>query len=427
MILPLYEGLMTLGEPAIEVLLSRRLRRGKEDPERLDERRGRPCRPRPGGELIWLHAASVGESVAALMLVERLLDPSSDRHVLLTTGSVTSAGLIRQRLPDRALHQFVPIDRPAWARRFLDHWRPNLALVMECDIWPAQLAQARARGIPVVLINGRMSEKSFARWRLMGPLVRPLFSLFNLVLATNPVQAERFSTLGAPYIQIAGNLKRAARPLPTNRTAAETLSTATAGRTIWLAASTHEGEEEPVLDAHQALRRSHPNLLTVIAPRHPQRGAAVAAVANDRGLVSALRSSGRQITPDTDIYIADTLGEMALFFRIARIVFIAGSLVPIGGHNPLEAAHFDCAILFGPLMANNRETAGEMVECGAALTLAGAPALAPTVEALLDDSGRCLRMARNARRYVEDGATVLEQVIATLDPFLPPLPGKIRA
>ena len=418
MMLSLYEGVMTLGAPAIELFLSRRVDRGKEDRQRLCERRGVAGLPRPDGELIWLHASSVGESVAALVLIQRLLDAAPSRHVLVTTGTVSSAQMMASRLPDRGFHQFVPVDRPTWVRRFLDHWRPDLVLIMESEFWPTQLVQAHTNGIPIVLINARMSDRSFSRWRLAGPLAQSLFSIFDLVLATNVDQASRFTALGAAQVRISGNLKQAAEALPFEPDAAVTLSDQIAGRMVWFAASTHTGEDAPVLDAHLTLRDQHPELLTVIAPRHPHRGTEIAAMARERGLTVALRSADELILPGTDLYIADTFGEMALFFHIADIVFVAGSLVPVGGHNPVEPAHFDTAILFGPLMSKNTEIASEMTAREAAIGLAGAGDLAPTVEALLQDHARRDILAQNARRYVEGGVKVLEAILANIAPFL---------
>ena len=417
--LPLYEGVMTLGAPAIELLLSRRVKRGKEDPARLRERRGIAGLPRPAGELIWLHAASVGESVAALSLIEHLLSAAPNRHLLVTTGTVTSARMMADRLPERALHQFVPVDRPAWVDCFLDHWRPDLALIMESEFWPGQISRTRARGIPIVLVNARMSEGSFSRWRIAGSTARSLFSKIDLVLATNPEQAARFTALGATQTRVPGNLKRAAKILPIDPAKVADLASQTSGRKIWFAASTHSGEDAPVLDAHLKLRQDHGNLLTIIAPRHPNRGEEITALATERGLNQARRAAHQPILPDTEIYIADTLGEMALFFHLAGIVFVAGSLVPVGGHNPVEPAHFDAAILLGPMMSKNQEIASEMIARDAAIGLGGAADLASTVDALLRDEGRREALARNAREYVEGGNQILETIHAGITWFLP--------
>jgi 3-deoxy-D-manno-octulosonic-acid transferase len=418
MMLPMYEGLMTLGGPIIDLFLARRVKRGKEDPARLPERRGIAGMARPEGELIWLHAASVGESMAALALISRMLAERQSRHILVTTGTVTSARMMAERLPPRAFHQYIPVDRPAWIDRFLDYWRPDLLLVMESEFWPGQIARTHARGIPIVLVNARMSDRSFSRWRRADFAARSLFSRVDLALATNPDQAARFTAFGARKVMAAGNLKRSASPLPLDRDEAAVLDGQCRGRQIWFAASTHGGEDEPVLDAHLAARGEAQNLLTIIAPRHPHRGEEIAALAGDRGLRSARRGIGQAIEPETDIYIADTLGEMALFFHLASIVFVAGSLVPVGGHNPLEPAHFDCAILLGPLMSKNQEPAREMTASDAVLSLKGAEELAPALAGLLQDEARRDYLAQNARRYVEEGQRVLDTVIAAIEPLL---------
>jgi len=408
--LPLYEGLMTLGAPAIKLLLSRRVKRGKEDPARLSERRGIAGLPRPAGALVWLHAASVGESMAALALIDHLLEHATDRHVLVTTGTVTSAALLAERLPERALHQFVPVDRPAWVDRFLDHWRPDLLVIMESEFWPGQISRTKARGIPIALVNARMSARSFSRWRKVKSAAASLFSRVDLVLATNPRQAARFTELGASRVAVAGNLKRAANPLPLDASEAATLEEQRGRRPLWFAASTHPGEDVPVLDAHVTLHADMPELLTVIAPRHPHRGEEIALLAAERGLSTARRSLGQPIDANTDIYIADTLGEMALFFDLAPIVFVAGSLVPVGGHNPIEPAHFDTAIILGPLMSKNQETASEMIAADGVAPLNGAEDLAPTLAALFNDEARRGQLTRNARAYVKEGMRVVEVV-----------------
>jgi len=418
MMLPLYEGVMTLGAPAIELALLCRAKRGKEDPERMCERRGVARISRPEGQLVWLHASSVGESMAALVLIEKLVADRQDRTVLLTTGTVSSAEMMAKRLPERALHQFVPVDRPAWVRNFLDHWRPDVALVMESEFWPTQLSETHARGIPIVLVNARMSERSFSRWKLAGPFTRPLFSIFDLVMATNPVQASRFSALGAPLVRVPGNLKRAAPALSVDQAEADTLRAEIGDRPVWFAASTHAGEDAPVIDAHLGLCGRHPNLLTILAPRHPHRGDDIEEMAKAQGLRVSRRSRAEAITPDTEVYLADTMGEMGLFFSLSDIVFVAGSLVPVGGHNPIEPAHFGCAILFGPLMAKNAEIAAEMTLEGAAIQTSSGAEITEIVDRLLGDPDRRMELSGNAKRYVDDAGAVLDAVTTELRPFL---------
>ena len=418
--LPLYKSSMTLGSPVIDLVLARRVRQGKEDARRLAERRGQAALPRPDGRLVWVHAVSVGESITALGLIERLLRTSPDLHVLVTTGTVSSAGVLADRLPERASHQFIPIDRPAWVRRFLEHWRPDLAIVMESDFWPALLMIAHERGIPIVAANARMSTRSFDRWRLVRGISRPVFSALDLVLATSSRQAGQFRALGARRISVPGNLKRAADPLPLDEAEAAGLARAIGSRRIWLAASTHAGEDEAIFSAHRQLLERHPDLLVILAPRHPERGPAIADQARAHGMTVARRAASEPIGPDLNLYIADTFGEMSLFFHVASVVFVAGSLVPVGGHNPVEPAHFDCAILFGPLMSKNRDIADEMTRDQAAVQLPGADALAPTVDAILRDEARRRALSENARRYASEGDAVLDAISRELAPFLGP-------
>ncbi|MBM85168.1 MAG: 3-deoxy-D-manno-octulosonic acid transferase [Rhodospirillaceae bacterium] len=418
MMLPLYQGVMTVGAPVIEILLSCRAGRGKEDLARMRERRGMTIIPRPAGELVWLHASSVGESMASLVLVERLLHEGVRRTVLLTTGTVSSARLMAERLPERALHQYVPVDRPAWVRSFLDHWRPDLALVMESEFWPFQLTETRSRGIPIVLVNGRMSERSYSRWRLAGPFARPLFSTFELVMATNSDQAGRFLALGARRVLATGNLKCAAPALNTDPCAAEAVRRQIGGRPVWLAASTHAGEDEIVLETHSRLVRDRPDLLTIIAPRHPDRGEAIAKMAFGRGFRVSRRGAGEEPGLKTDVYVADTLGEMGLLFDVAEIVFVAGSLVPVGGHNPVEPAHFGCAILFGPLMSKNAEIASEMVRRDAAVQISGPDHMAEVVSNLFTNSARRRALCWRARCYVDEAESVLDSIVSEIAPYL---------
>ena len=276
--LALYRGLTAIAAPFIDFYLSRRLARGKEDPSRLTERRGVASRERPDGPLIWLHAASVGEAQSALALIRRILDSHAGLHVLVTTGTVTSAQLLADRLPPRSFHQFVPVDRLSWVRRFLDYWRPDLSLWMESDLWPNLLSETVNRGLPAVLVNGRMSSRSYNRWRRVSGFARRLIRGFSLCLAQTEEQAERLRALGADQVKCVGNLKFSAAPLPGDEDDLRVLRDAIGDRPIWLAASTHPGEEAMVADVHDRLAARYPNLLTLIVPRHPSRGADVARI-----------------------------------------------------------------------------------------------------------------------------------------------------
>ncbi|WP_430437667.1 3-deoxy-D-manno-octulosonic acid transferase [Oceanibaculum nanhaiense] len=421
-----YRCIGTAAGPLIETYLGRRLRQGKEDAERLPERRGQASLPRPDGALVWLHAASVGEAASALILIDRLLATRPGLQVLVTTGTVTSAALLRDRLPPAARHQFVPVDRPGWVAAFLDHWRPDLALWVESELWPALIAATAARNIPMVLVNARMSDRSARRWGMLPGLARAVLGRFDLCLARNAEQAERFRALGARRVEVTGNLKFAAAPLPAAAAAHDALKAAIGERPSWLAASTHDGEEQAAIEAHRRLASRHPDLLTIIVPRHPKRGAEIAALAEAAGLPAARRSLDALPTPSCAVYVADTLGEMGLFFTLAGeqkgLVFVGGSLTRRGGHNPLEPAHFGCAILHGPDMRNNLEMAEALAEADAARIVATPEALAETVEKLFTAPAERHRLADAASRVAHAHAGVLDRAMTALAPVLARLP-----
>jgi 3-deoxy-D-manno-octulosonic-acid transferase len=414
-----YRALSLALSPAIGLYLARRLKRGKEDPERFPERKGLASRPRPEGPLVWVHAASVGEAVSMLSLIDRLLVERPRLRVLVTTGTVTSARLLATRLPaDRAWHQYVPVDQPHYVRRFLDHWRPDLALWVESELWPNLLAEAERRQIPRLLVNGRMSRNSFGRWRRVPGLVGPLLKGFALCLAQDQVQAERFAALGAADASTVGDLKAAAAPLPVDEGAFRDLAAQCAHRPLWLAASTHEGEEDVAALAHRTLARTHRSLLTVIAPRHPVRAEEILAMLKGRGLKVARRSKGERIEAQSDIYLADTLGELGLFYRLAGIAFVGGSITRKGGHNPLEAALLDCAILHGPDMSNCAAMARALASVGATITVSDGPSLAAAVGRLLDDPVERAARAAAAAGLAAHNRDVLDALMARIAPWL---------
>lgn len=419
MIFQLYNAAMRLASPLLDRVLERRLARGKEDPERIQERRGKATRPRPPGRIFWVHGASVGECQAALTLIENLLARDPALHVLLTSGTRTSAELMAGRLPERAVHQFVPVDQPTWIARFLDHWEPSAAIFVESDLWPNLVLAARDRHIPLILANARMSKSSFTRWRRLKFLTGRLFEDFALILASSEAQKQSFETLTRMPVDYIGNLKRAASPLSVDQVKLTELKKAAGARPVFLAASTHEGEETEILTAHRHATEHIPGLLTVIVPRHPNRGTAIETLTINAGLVVARRSEGGLPDTATEVYIADTMGEMGTFFALADTVFVAGSLVPVGGHNPLEPAHFSKPVLFGPLMPKNADIAAEMIAAGIAEEVVDGIALGDRIVALTDDSparaamtGAALTFARGQKRIAEEMA---ERVMDAVD------------
>lgn len=342
----IYNAAGRLAAPGLRLMLKRRVASGKELPARLSERFGRASLPRPAGKLVWLHAASVGETISVLPVIAAL---AGQAEVLLTTGTATSAALAAARLPVFARHQFVPLDVAPWVKRFYDHWRPNCAVFVESEIWPGLLAAADARGIPRLLINARMSETSFRRWRRLPVVARRLFGGFAHVHARSAADAARLTALGAAEGKAWGDLKAAAEPLPAAPEALSTLHSLLPGP-VWLAASTHEGEEALVVAAHRALLPEVAGLITVIVPRHPARGEAIAAAIAD---LPVARRSQDEAPVAGGIYLADTLGELGLFYRAAPFTFLGKSLIGEGGgHNVLEAARLGVPVIVGPRTAN---------------------------------------------------------------------------
>lgn len=414
----LYAATTTLGAPLINLLLARRRARGREDLTRMGERRGHPGLPRPKGPLVWMHAASIGESLSVLRLIERLLKRYPALNILVTTGTVTSARLLAERLPERALHQYVPVDRVAWVNRFLDHWRPDAAMWVESELWPNLVLATQARGVPMVLLNARMSARSFERWRRMPGLSGRLMRGFSLVMAQDEAEAERLRRLGAETVTTPGNLKFAAGPLPHNERDLRTFLNMAAGRPTWVASSTHEGEEEICAYVHRRVASRVPKLLTVIVPRHPARGTSITQKLRGLGLNVARREGNEPITAETDIYIADTLGELGLFYRAALVAFIGGSLIPHGGQNLLEPARLGAAVLHGPHMENFRAIVEEMEAQGAAHEIADAEELVKALQRLLTDSALRRDTADTAQRIATAKDGILDAVVNQLEPVL---------
>lgn len=389
-----YYGISYLAAPAIDMWLARRRSQGKEDKARFSERLGHPGRARPDGRLAWAHAASVGESLAVLPLAERLM--AEGLTVLITSGTVTSARILEKRLLAGMMHQYVPIDRPAPVRRFLDHWRPDVAIWVESELWPNLVLAAAARAIPMAMVNARMSERSARRWRRMPRLIAPLLGAFGACLAQSEEDGKRLRALGATTVSLAGNIKYDAPPLPADETAVQILRREIGERPHWLMASTHPGDEAAAAQAHTALARTVPGLLTLIAPRHPERCAEIVETLRTRGHSVARRSTGDHIDAETDIYVADTLGEMGLLYRLAGSVFVAGSLASHGGHNPVEAALLKNALIAGPDMRNFEDACWALEKAGGLGRIARADALAGALEPLLRDPALCRNRAEAA-------------------------------
>ena len=416
MTLRLYRRLSAAAVPLAPALIKRRLKQGKEDPARVSERRGMSADVRPRGPLVWIHGASVGEVLAAAALIEKLR--ALNLRILLTSGTVTSAAIVAKRFPADIIHQYVPYDSPRYVARFLDHWQPSLALFIESDLWPNLILSSAARRLPMVLINGRMSQRSFPRWRRVSGTISALLGKFEVCLAQSKADAERFAALGSRNVVTTGNLKLDVPAPPADSARLERLMSMTRGRPIIVAASTHPGEEDILVETHRTLAGFFPQLLTVVVPRHPDRGEAVARAVSASGLHVGLRSREELPTAATDIYIADTMGELGLFYRLAPIVFMGGSLIPHGGQNPIEAIKLGASIVHGPHVFNFSDVYEALDHAGGARRAETQEALVKQLGQLLADPAARDKSLAASERVVEQLGGALDRTLAALEPYL---------
>ncbi|MGB2321422.1 MAG: 3-deoxy-D-manno-octulosonic acid transferase [Candidatus Puniceispirillaceae bacterium] len=397
---PSYDLLWRLARPALPFILNRRAAAGKEDRARIAERFGQlgersnlPASP------IWIHAVSVGESVGAVALARALRTRQPDIPLLITTNTVTAATRIAAQPAELALtHLYQPLDHPGMVDAFLRTVRPRLALFLESDFWPNLITRTAAADVPVAFVSAQLSNRAFARWQRQRHLAKSVFGTPDLVLAVDSEQQGRFADLGTDpqNVHIGGSLK-----LPPVRSDKDDdlmamLRQAAGDRRILLAASTHEGEDNAVIEAAEALGDGW---FTIIAPRHPERGGAVASQCEGAGYKAARRGAGGSAQPGDSIYIADTLGEMNSLFSVADIVFLGGSLKPLGGHNPVEPAAHGLPIITGPHTDKNRAEFAGLMAAGVVSEIADAAELAATASQIVDDPGKLARIARAARDY----------------------------
>ena len=415
--LSIYAAALGLLEPVAGALLRRRAARGKEDPARLNERLGRPARPRPPGPLVWLHAVSVGESVSLLPLVQALRTRRPDLTLLVTSGTRTSADLLARRLPDGVIHQYAPIDTPGAAARFLDHWKPHAGLLVESELWPNLILAAKARGVKLALLSARITDRSARGWARARKAAKAVLGAFDLVLAQEAASEARLKFLGA-RIGPRLNLKLVGERLPVDGDELQRLKGLIGPRKVILAASTHPGEE--IIAAHAFEWADLGDALLIVAPRHPERGAAVAELLTQEGLRTVRRSRGGDPGPEVQAYVADTLGELGLFFQLADVVVMGGAFKPgIGGHNPLEPARFGAPILTGPEAFNAAEVYAEMFAEAAAIEAADAETLARHLRGLIGEPRIARRFGEAALAYAERQGEALEVALARLTPLLP--------
>lgn len=419
--LEFYKTISQSSEPLLRALLSRRLASGKEHGARLGERQGNPGLPRPSSPLIWIHAASVGEAQSALILLDLLLKKNAGIHILMTTGTISSASLMQKNLPSNVIHQFYPLDHPRWVKSFLDHWRPNLVLWMESELWPNMLGAIKKRNIPAILVNARLSEKSFSRWSWIKSSAQKMLSAFSLILAQSEKEALRYRMLGAGNVTSTGNIKYSAKPLGFSSDDLKNLHAKTYNRPLWLFASTHKGEEEMACRIHQKLKNSIPGLLTLIVPRHPDRRAAILQSCQKYNLAMSLRGAEKNLPDEnTDIYIADTFGELGLFYRLSPVACIGRSFSDDGGggHNPIEAAQLNCVVLHGPGVQFQKELYNEMNDAGVAFSLKNESELASSVHEFLSNPEKLEAAQKNALNFTLTKTKVIDEILERIDPFL---------
>lgn len=391
----------------------RRLK-GKESKTRFCERLGWPKKKRPEGKLIWMHGASVGECLSMMPLINKLLEMDKKLHIMVTSGTVTSADLMAKRLPERAFHQFIPIDSPWGARHFVRHFKADAVLWFESDFWPNLLASIHAAKIPLVLLNGRISDKSFKRWQKAKWFIKPLLKNFTLTLGQSMENARRLKTLGSPKTDCVGNIKYAAPPSPYDEKELKKMLAEIGDRTCWCGASTHYNEEEKMANVHQTLKKTFPDLLTICVPRHPHRADEIEKMFEKRGMKVARRSRHEKITAGTEVYLADTIGEMGLLYRLAPVVFVGGSLIPFGGQNMLEPMSLSRAVVIGPHAFNFKEIVQSAKETQALMEVPDEFSLAATVQELLSSPIKRKELSNNAHQTATSEMAVLTRLYECL-------------
>ena len=410
--LKVYRALIYLLWPFVGVYVAFRKKKGKEDLQRFGERLGFPSHSKPDGKLVWVHAASVGESLSMLPLINALLEKYKKTYVLVTTGTVTSAALMNDRLPkDKAFHQYVPLDNPVCVIRFLKHYKPDVAMFCESEFWPNLMYETHARNIPMVLINGRVSDKTFKKKDKSARFLKTILSFFSITLVQSKEHIDRLKALGAKNVQCVGNLKMAAGKPPVNIDEEKKLKAMLKGRIVILAASTHKGEEEQVVAAYKILKKKEKDLLLIIQPRHPSRSSEIEAIVKKEKCDVAIRSKNEKIEKKTDVYLADKLGETGTLLNLCGSVFLGGSLVPlVGGHNILEPAAFGCFIAVGPHMQNTRAMYEEAKSYKCIDEVQNEKELA----AFFQRTGTKGHTNRSALKFAAASAKVLERVMTAI-------------
>ena len=417
----LYRLITFLLKPVVRPVLFLRRKKGLEttDKNRRGERFGYASIKRPAGKVFWFNAASVGESNSIIPLVDKILETYKDVSVLITTTTFTSANNMAKKLDGkRAFHQFLPIDRRAYVDRFLDYWKPSVGFFVDSDFWPNLILSAKSKKIPLIVMNGRISDKSFAKYKENLSFCNPLMSAFIYGFGKSEEDRKRLEVMGVKTTTCVGNLKYAVAPLSYNKDELTKLQNMIGDRPVFVVSSTHPGEEERLLCSFLTIKKRYPNVLMVIAPRHPARGSEIKELVEVNGLKAALRSEGEVIKSNTDIYIANTMGELGLFYTLSNVVFVGGSFAPIGGHNPMEPARLHCVVLSGKLVHNFKETYDILVNENCVVMVSDEEDLASKVKSFFEHPDIMKQYMNKAFDVAERESAVLDRVMDKLQPIL---------
>ena len=418
-VIALYLLLARLSAPLYWIAQKRRLRHGKENRARQGERWGKASLARPeNNSLVWFHAASVGETQSILGIVDQLLAQDKQTSVLITSTTVSSANLLEKSTHERLMHQFVPFDCFRSVRRFLDHWQPDLAIWVESELWPQLLWETRRRRVPMALINCRISEKTSGRWQSWPKAIFTLLNTFDAIMVQSKPTLQQIADLGVPdkKLTLTGSTKEDAELPQADPNKLAALRDKAGKRLVWLASSTHPGEDEILINAHRAAFDPSEALM-IIAPRHPERGRDIVELARTMGFKVALRSKDQPLDPSVDVYIADTLGEMGLWYRLADAAFIAGSLSDHGGHNPYEPALLNCPIMHGPIDYNFRDIYAQLKAVEGAITARTPTEIAAALTKFKDPKYR-ETLAKNARSALQTNGAATRITIEKITQLL---------
>ena len=410
----IYRTLTQFSGVILSLVLSKRIKDNKEIPERVVEKKGIGQRLRPTGKLLWIHAASVGESQSALIMIKHISKIMPNIKILVTTGTVTSCELMEQRLPSNAFHQFFPLDHPIWVKKFINHWQPSAVIWIESELWPNMLNEIKVNCIPAILVNAHISDKSFNSWKNIKSLAGHCLSTFTTILCQTRKDQKHFDHLGARKTIVTNNIKYASEPLKYDQHDFDELKNAVKNRQVWVFASTHDGEELLASNTHKLLRQKIPNILTIIVPRHPDRRKDIAYTINDPNIITEFRSNKKKLpTSHADIYIADTMGELGLFYSLSPIVCIGRTFSNDGGggHNPIEAAQLNCAILHGPDVQNLQDIFDDMNKDNVALKMLNSEHLYKTLVRLFSNKHELNDLQLAALKYSNKNINIIDNIM----------------